>query len=62
MDTPIHLLTAPRAPRHAPRFAICTLGCKLNQADEDEVRRGLRQAGLVEVAFDDPADIYIVNT
>ncbi|HEU5423297.1 MAG TPA: tRNA (N(6)-L-threonylcarbamoyladenosine(37)-C(2))-methylthiotransferase MtaB [Nitrolancea sp.] len=55
-------MTAPRAPRHAPRFAICTLGCKLNQADEDEVRRGLRQAGLVEVAFDDPADIYIVNT
>jgi hypothetical protein len=32
--------------RQQPRFAICSLGCKLNQSDEDDVRRGLRQAGL----------------
>jgi threonylcarbamoyladenosine tRNA methylthiotransferase MtaB len=45
-----------------PRFAICTLGCKLNQADESDLRRELRNAGFSEVPFSEPADVYIVNT
>src|SRR5579885_1533151 len=62
MDALIHLANEPRQARRQPRFAICTLGCKLNQADEEDVRRGLRQAGLTEVGFDEPAEVYIVNT
>lgn len=62
MDSPSrtsHPLTVWARP---PRFAICTLGCKLNQSDEAEVRSGLRQAGLREVDFASQADVYIVNT
>lgn len=52
----------PQLLHHRPRFAVCTLGCKLNQSDEEDVRRGLRQSGMVEVEFNDDADVYIVNT
>lgn len=52
----------PHLLRRRPRFAVCTLGCKLNQSDEEDVRRGLRQSGMVEVEFTDDADVYIVNT
>ncbi|MBX6342817.1 MAG: radical SAM protein, partial [Thermomicrobiaceae bacterium] len=62
MDSTISPTDQRQSSRNRPRFAICTLGCKLNQSDEEDVRRGLRQAGLVEVDFDDQADVYIVNT
>ncbi len=62
MDSTILPTDQRQSSRNRPRFAICTLGCKLNQSDEEDVRRGLRQAGLVEVDFDDQADVYIVNT
>lgn len=62
MESPIQLTLHPVSSRRVPRFAICTLGCKLNQSDEADVRRGLRQAGLLEVDFDADADVYIVNT
>jgi threonylcarbamoyladenosine tRNA methylthiotransferase MtaB len=52
----------PQLLHYRPRFAVCTLGCKLNQSDEEDVRRGLRQSGMVEVDFIDDADVYIVNT
>jgi threonylcarbamoyladenosine tRNA methylthiotransferase MtaB len=62
MSSPIRLLERPQSDSFRPRFAICTLGCKLNQADESDLRRELRSAGFTEVPFSDPADIYIVNT
>lgn len=62
MDSSLPLPSQPLILRRRPRFAICTLGCKLNQADEADVRRGLRLAGLLEVDFADEADVYIVNT
>jgi threonylcarbamoyladenosine tRNA methylthiotransferase MtaB len=62
MSSPIRLLERPQQESFRPRFAICTLGCKLNQADESDLRRELRDAGFAEVPFSDPADIYIVNT
>lgn len=58
-----HLSPArPLSSRRPPRFAICTLGCKLNQSDEADVRAGLRQAGLAEVDFGSEAEVYLVNT
>ncbi|MGA7671961.1 MAG: tRNA (N(6)-L-threonylcarbamoyladenosine(37)-C(2))-methylthiotransferase MtaB [Nitrolancea sp.] len=62
MKAPIPLIERTVSSRPRPRFAICTLGCKLNQSDEEEIRRDLRSAGLTEVAFADQADVYIVNT
>ncbi len=62
MKAPIPLIESTNASRPRPRFAICTLGCKLNQSDEEEIRRDLRNAGLTEVEFTDQADVYIVNT
>ena len=62
MSSPIRLQNSSPSTSTRPRFAICTLGCKLNQADESDLRRELRNAGLAEVSFAEPADVYIVNT
>lgn len=62
MDSPRSLTPQPLHVRRRPRFAICTLGCKLNQSDEADLRRSLRQAGLQEVDFGSEAEVYIVNT
>ncbi|HVN71915.1 MAG TPA: MiaB/RimO family radical SAM methylthiotransferase [Desulfomonilia bacterium] len=45
------------------RFAIITLGCKVNQYESQRIREGLLAAGHTEQAFTQPgADCYIVNT
>ena len=44
------------------RFAIATLGCKVNQFDSQVMREELEQCGFREVPFSGPADVYIVNT
>ncbi len=48
--------------RPAPTFAIKTLGCRVNQADSDELLRSLLAAGFDHVNLDEPADAVIVNT
>jgi threonylcarbamoyladenosine tRNA methylthiotransferase MtaB len=45
------------------RFAISTLGCKINQYDSQLLREGLLSAGHTEQSFFEPgADWYIINT
>jgi threonylcarbamoyladenosine tRNA methylthiotransferase MtaB len=44
------------------RFAITTLGCKVNQYDSAMIETRLEQAGLERCEFDEPADVYVVNT
>ena len=44
------------------RFAIATLGCKVNQYDSAVIEERFSAAGLQRCEFDDPADVYIVNT
>jgi len=44
------------------RFAIATLGCKVNQYDSAIIEHRMRAAGYELVPFDEPADIYVVNT
>jgi threonylcarbamoyladenosine tRNA methylthiotransferase MtaB len=45
------------------RFAIFTLGCKVNQYESQRIRQGLLAAGHIEQAFIEPgADCYIINT
>lgn len=44
------------------RFAIATLGCKVNQYDSAMIDARLVAAGMERGAFDEAADVYIVNT
>jgi threonylcarbamoyladenosine tRNA methylthiotransferase MtaB len=44
------------------KFAIYTLGCKVNQYESEAIAEELLRAGLVQVAFEETADIYLVNT
>jgi threonylcarbamoyladenosine tRNA methylthiotransferase MtaB len=42
--------------------ALDSLGCKLNQAEMEEIGRRLKDAGYRLVSTEDKADIYILNT
>jgi len=44
------------------RFAIATLGCKVNQYDSAVIESRLLSSGMRRVEFDEPAEVYIVNT
>lgn len=43
-------------------IAVNTFGCKLNQAESAQIVKQLSESGFTFTAFDQPADIYIVNT
>jgi threonylcarbamoyladenosine tRNA methylthiotransferase MtaB len=45
-----------------PRVAFSTLGCKVNQSETDLLARQFAAAGYACVKFDEPADVYVVNT
>ena len=47
---------------HTKTFAICTLGCKVNQYESQALSEELIRAGLSQRAFQEACDIYIVNT
>lgn len=42
--------------------AFHTLGCKLNFSETSSINSSFRKAGYQEVNFEDPADIYVINT
>ena len=44
------------------RFAIATLGCKVNQYDSAVIEDRLGAVGMERAEFDQLADVYIVNT
>jgi len=44
------------------RVAFRTLGCKLNQFETESVADAFSGAGAIIRAFDEPADLYVVNT
>jgi threonylcarbamoyladenosine tRNA methylthiotransferase MtaB len=44
------------------RVAFTTLGCKVNQSETDLYARQFAAAGYICVPFDQPADVYVVNT
>jgi threonylcarbamoyladenosine tRNA methylthiotransferase MtaB len=45
-----------------PRVAIETLGCKLNQAESESLKRELLKSGCRIVTSQEPADIFILNS
>jgi threonylcarbamoyladenosine tRNA methylthiotransferase MtaB len=42
--------------------AFFTLGCKVNQYETEAIRQEVLDLGYQEVPFDEPADVYVVNT
>jgi threonylcarbamoyladenosine tRNA methylthiotransferase MtaB len=44
------------------RFAIATLGCKVNQYDSAIIESRLGARGMERCGFDEAADVYVVNT
>ena len=44
------------------RVAFYTLGCKLNFAETSTIARSFEEEGYIRVDFEDPADIYVINT
>lgn len=44
------------------RVAVTTLGCKVNQYDSEAMLALFRRSGYQIVDFQDPADVYIINT
>jgi threonylcarbamoyladenosine tRNA methylthiotransferase MtaB len=44
------------------KVAIATLGCKVNQYESAGIIEALEGRGFERVAFDQPADCYIINT
>ncbi len=47
---------------NAPRAAIYTLGCRVNQYESDAVEAELESMGFSIVPFSEWADVYIINT
>ncbi len=46
----------------APRVAITTLGCKVNQYESAAFATAFAEKGAALVPFSGPADIYVINT
>jgi threonylcarbamoyladenosine tRNA methylthiotransferase MtaB len=46
----------------SPRVALDFLGCKVNQAENEEFAQQLQSAGYTLVAPEETADVYILNT
>ncbi len=44
------------------KAAFYTLGCKVNYCETESLQALLEEAGYLIVAFDEPADLYIINT
>lgn len=44
------------------RVAFYTLGCKVNQQETDSLRMLFEQRGYTAVAFEDYAEVYVINT
>ena len=45
-----------------PRVAIKTFGCKLNQYESEQIREDFEAFGFQAVEFDEPADVYLINS
>ncbi len=45
-----------------PKVAFTTLGCKVNQFETEAMEGLFKARGYEVVAFDQPADVYVVNT
>ena len=45
-----------------PTAAFTTLGCKVNQYETQRILESFESAGFAVVPFNQPADVYVINT
>ena len=45
-----------------PTAAFTTLGCKVNQYETQKILESFEEAGFAVVPFNQPADVYVINT
>ena len=45
-----------------PTVAFHTLGCKVNHYETEAIWQIFREGGYEQVAFEDEADVYVINT
>ena len=55
-------MTETQATLTKTRVAFHTLGCKLNFSETAAIARDFSTSHYEKVAFDDPADVYVINT
>lgn len=48
--------------KNIKKVAFHTLGCKLNYAETSTISRQFEDAGYSKIDFNDPADLYVINT
>lgn len=51
-----------REAQHGKRFAVATLGCKVNQFESADMVEQLQAAGWHQVKFSEVADLYLINS
>lgn len=51
-----------RIMENTKRIAFYTVGCKLNFSETATISRTLSDKGFKRVGFDEPADVYVINT
>lgn len=44
------------------RIAFLTLGCKVNSYETEKMKQQFEQAGHMVVSFEEPAEVYVINT
>ncbi|MFN8284634.1 MAG: tRNA (N(6)-L-threonylcarbamoyladenosine(37)-C(2))-methylthiotransferase MtaB [Chitinophagales bacterium] len=44
------------------KIAFHTLGCKLNFSETSAIARKMQERGFTTVEFDEPSDVYVINT
>lgn len=49
-------------PSHKPTVSLCTLGCKVNQYESQAIAEDFERLGFVLLPFDEPCDVYVINT
>jgi len=58
----INLFSSSSIQNQSPKFAITTLGCKVNQYESDAIAQQLEDMGYVPADADNQADLCIINT
>ncbi len=62
VDSPILPLGREKVKMKKKKVAFHTLGCKVNAYETEAMRRMLAKQGYETVAFEEEADVYVVNT
>ncbi len=61
-NLPLSFLSQFRIIKDMKKVALETIGCRLNQYETERIAARLTEAGFERVEYNQPADLYIINT